>query len=314
MVRRWQQNVTLYQLRIFLAVLRHRNYTHAAEELHLSQPAVSAQVHELEHLLGLPLFEQVGKRLVPTQAALVLEEHARKVMAEIEAAADALESLHRIEAGRLSLVASTTIGNYLLPVTLALFHRRYPRVEIELTIENSQAVYEEVRTGRRELGLIESRVEALDESLLLTPYRRDELVLIVPPWHPWAHLESIPLAALREVTLLWREPGSGTRSVIEAAFQQAGIQPPVAMQLGSNEALKRAVAANMGVAIVSQAAVAAEVTAGWLSTVRIGEGALQRTLHLVQRRAGRLSPAAQAFLALLLEPEAEQATNKAPDR
>src|SRR5579875_2493972 len=127
MVKHWQHNVTLYQLRVFLAVLRHRNYTHAAEELHLSQPAVSAQVHELERLLGLPLFEQVGKRLVPTQAALMLEEHARKVMAEIEAAADALESLHRIEAGRLALVASTTIGNYFLPVALALFHRRYPR-------------------------------------------------------------------------------------------------------------------------------------------------------------------------------------------
>ncbi|MBX5450578.1 LysR family transcriptional regulator [Thermogemmatispora sp.] len=314
MVKHWQHNVTLYQLRIFLAVLRHRNYTHAAEELHLSQPAVSAQVHELERLLGLALFEQVGKRLVPTQAALVLEEHARKVMAEIEAAADALESLHRIEAGRLTLVASTTIGNYLLPSTLALFHRRYPRVEIELAIANSQVVYEEVRTGRRELGLIESQIDSVDETLLLTPYRQDELVLIVPPWHPWAHLESVPLAALREVTLLWREPGSGTRSVVEAAFEQVGIQPTVTLELSSNEAIKRAVAANMGVAIISQAAVAAEVTAGWLSTVRIGDTALRRTLHLVQRRAARLSPVAQAFLALLLEPAAAQVSREEPQR
>lgn len=133
----WQQSVTLYQLRIFLAVARHRNYTHAAEELYLSQPSVSAQVHELERLVSLPLFEQVGKRLVLTQAGSLLEEHARRVLGDIEEAAVALGGLRRVETGHLVVVASTTVGNYLLPKVLGTFHARYPKVELTLELKNS---------------------------------------------------------------------------------------------------------------------------------------------------------------------------------
>jgi DNA-binding transcriptional LysR family regulator len=141
---------------------------------------------------------------------------------------------------------------------------------------------------------------------VFTPYQDDTLVLIVPPWHPWAGQEHVPIAVLSQVTLLWREPGSGTRSVIEAALHHANIRPPIIMQFGSTEAIKQAVAANVGVAIISQVAVAAEVTAGWLSTVRLADVTLQRTFHLVRRRSGRLSPLAEAFLHLLLKEESDE--------
>jgi DNA-binding transcriptional LysR family regulator len=309
MVTYWQQSITFYQLRTFLAVMKHCNYTHAARELHLSQPATSAQVHELEKLLGVMLFEQVGKRLVPTQAAFLLEEHARRVMAEIDAAANALAHLRAIDAGRLAIAASTTIGNYLLPKTLGAFHARYPRVEIALEIKNSREVCDDLSQGRNELGLIESRVDSLDESLELIPYQEDELVLIVPPWHPWAGLENIPLAALAEAPLLWRETGSGTRSVLEVALQKANIDLVPKTQFGSNEAIKQAVAANLGVAVISQAAVAAEVAAGWLATVPVAGASLRRTLHVIKRRHGHLSPIAEAFFTLLLN---ERERGRAP--
>ncbi|GAC1301939.1 MAG: LysR family transcriptional regulator [Ktedonobacteraceae bacterium] len=307
----WQQQVTLYQLRVLLVVARHRNYTHAAEELYLSQPSVSAHVHELERLLGLPLFEQVGKRLVLTQAGEVLVSHAQKMLAGIEEAANALARLRHIETGCLSLSASTTVGNYVLPKVLGIFHARYPGVELVLDLKNSEEVCEEVRQGRRELGLIESDLGPADTDLLLTVYREDELLLIVPPWHPWAGLGSVPITALAQAILLWREPGSGTRRVIEEALRQANVRPPITMQFGSTEAMKQAVAANMGVAIISQVAVAAEVTAGWLTTVHLGEVSLRRTFHLVRRRSGHLSPIAEAFLALLLGEAPEKAETSA---
>lgn len=304
----WQQQVTLYQLRTFLVVARHRNYTHAAEELYLSQPSVAAQVHELERLIGLPLFAQVGKRLVLTQAGEVLLAAAPKVFLGIEEAADALTCLHTVEKGCLTLCASTTVGNYVLPRVLGIFHARYPGVDLQLDLQNSAEVCKEVRQGRRELGFIESVVDDGEADLILTPYRNDELLLIVPPWHPWASLESVPLTAFAQATLLWREPGSGTRSVIEAALRQANVQPQITMQFGSNEAMKQAVAANIGVAIISQAAVAAEVTAGWLITVHLRDVSLRRTFHLVRRRSGHLSPVADAFLAVLLGEPPTKAT------
>ncbi|GAC1459807.1 MAG: LysR family transcriptional regulator [Ktedonobacteraceae bacterium] len=302
----WQQQVTLYQLRVLLVVARHRNYTHAAEELYLSQPSVSAQVHELERLVGLPLFEQVGKRLVLTQAGEVLIAHAQHVLLGIEAAADALARLRHIETGCLSLSASTTVGNYVLPKVLGIFHARYPGVELVLDLKNSEEVCEVVRQGHRELGLIESDLGIQDTDLLLTPYRDDELLLIVPPWHPWAGLGNVPSTVLAQATLLWREPGSGTRRVIETALRQANVHPPITMQFGSTEAIKQAVAANIGVAIISQSAVAAEVTAGWLSTIHLSDLALRRPFHLVRRRGGRLSPLAEAFLHLLQGEESNE--------
>lgn len=299
----WQQSVTLYQLRIFLAVVRHLNYTHAAEELYLSQPSVSAQVHELERLAGLSLFEQVGKHLVLTQAGELLEEHAGSVLVAVEETAEALARLQRIERGQLSLVASTTVGNYLLPKVLGTFHARYPNIELDLRLKNSDAVCEDVRQRRYELGVIESVIDEPDPDLLLTPYRNDELLLIVSPWHPWAGMEAVPLRALAQAPLLWREPGSGTRGIVEKALRQANVRSQVTIQLGSNEAIKQAVATNMGVAIISQLAVLAEVAAGWLSTIHLADVSLQRAFHLVRRRGGRLSPITEAFLQLLLEKE-----------
>ncbi len=179
-----------------------------------------------------------------------------------------------------------------------------------LEVKNSEEVCEDVRQGRTELGLIESPVEQVGDDLQLSPYRDDVLVVIVPSWHPWAGLGEVPITALAEVTLLWREPGSGTRSIVEAALQKARIRPRVVMQLGSTEAIKQAVAANVGVSVLSQAAVSAEVAAGWLVTLRFSGGALRRTFHLVRRRAQHVSPIVEAFLRLLLGEPGDKALHE----
>lgn len=295
----WQQNVTLYQLRIFLAVIRHHNYTRAAEELYLSQPSVSAQVHELERLIGLPLFEQVGKRLVLTQAGRMLEDHAQHIFSAVAQAADALTRLRQVDAGCLHITATTTVGAYLLPKVLGTFHARYPNVELVMEIKNTEDICEEVRLGHVELGMIETTGEEFSDELLLTPYRDDELLVIVPAWHPWAGLETIPIHALAQTTLLWREPGSGARRMMEQAFRTAGIHPRITIQFDSIEAIKQAVAANLGISFASQFAISAEVAAGWLATVRIADMELQRSFHLVQRRNTVPSPLVVALLKLL---------------
>ena len=304
MVFAWTQSVTLYQLRVFLVVAQHRNYTRAPQQLYLSQPSVSAQVHELERLIGLPLLERVGKRLVLTQAGHLLVEYAQKILEDIEGTANALARFQQVETGLLLLEASTTVGTYQLPKVLGTFHARYPNVELVLALKNSGEVCEDVRQGRVEMGVIESSVEDAGADLLPTPYHDDELLLIVPSWHPWAGLVEVPVAALTQATLLWSEPGSGTRIVTETVLREAGIRPSVTMQIGSTEAIKLAVAANVGVAIVSRIAVAAEVAAGWLVTVRLENISVRRTFHIVRRRSGYLSPVTEAFLRLLTEEDA----------
>ncbi|GAC1449619.1 MAG: LysR family transcriptional regulator [Ktedonobacterales bacterium] len=299
-----QYSVTLYQLRTFVTVARHRNYTHAAEDLYLSQPSVSAQVHDLERAIGLPLFDQIGKRLVLTQAGQLLAEHAQTILGAVDTALAALGRLHRVETGRLTVGASTTVGAYLLPAVLGAFRARYPGVEITLALQNSEAVCDDVRRGTFELGVIESQADAVGEDLHLTPYREDELVLIVPPWHPWSGLGDVPIAALQDATLLWREPGSGTRSVGEAALRAAHVQPHVAMQIGGTDAIKQAVAANLGVALVSHTTVSAEVASGRLVSLHVTGADLRRTFFVVQRRGALPSPVMDAFLRLLLgQPE-----------
>ncbi len=182
---------------------------------------------------------------------------------------------------------------------LGSFRAYYPNVELVLELKNSEEVCEDVRTSRIELGVIESTSEDANDDLLLIPFQEVELLLIVPPWHPWAGLGEVPLVFLAKATLLWPEPGSDTRSVVEAALQRARVRPCATIQIGDTEAIKQAVMANLGVAIVSQEAVSAEVTAGYLAAVRLANVSLRQTFHLVIRRGGHLSPVTEVFLRLL---------------
>lgn len=291
--------MNLNQLRVFAAVAREQSITAAAKALKISQPAVSKQLAELEQTVGTALVDRLPRGIRLTEAGSVLNEHARRIF-QSEAAAEAeLGQLLGLERGRLAVGASTTIGNYLIPELYGRFHKAYPKVVLELEIANTAVIQEKVKEDRLDLGLTEGFVEA--EGLSVHVAAHDEMVMIVAPRSPLLKKSPIDVKTLQQLPMLMREHGSGTRDVIEAALAKKGVLIQPAMSLGSTEALKRAVAAGLGAAIVSRLAVELELRVGVLAAVQIADLDIRRALHLVTLRGKTPSPAAAAFIGLLAQ-------------
>ncbi len=282
---------------IFRAVAESGSFSGGAEVLGISQPAVSQQVGELETSLGVRLFDRLGRGIRLTRAGEVLAGHARRIGAIEEEAERAIAELRGLRRGRLAIGASTTIGVYLLPDVLGEFRRRHPRIELELEIGNTQNVQEKLAEGLVDVGLTEGFVEAREFDSVV--FREDDLVAIAPPGH---RLLQGPVAAKRLCAepFVMRERGSGTRAVIERALADAGLSVEVVMSLGSTEAVKRAVASGIGVAIVSGLTVANEIRSGTLGLVRVSDLSIRRPLHLLRPRGRSDSPAVKQFLKLVM--------------
>ncbi|MGN6697643.1 MAG: LysR substrate-binding domain-containing protein, partial [Thermomicrobiales bacterium] len=242
----------LHKLRVFAAVAEHEHYSRAADALRISQPALSVHVRDLERYFGVALFERAGRNVRLTDAGRLVQDYARRILALTVEMDEAVEDLRGLRAGQLRLGASTTIGEYLLPDALAAFRRQYPGVEVAVEIANTARIADRLRHGELHLGVIGEPLANPD--LELTPYRDDELVLIVPPDHPWA-TQTITIADLGTAQFVVREAGSATREVAEAALNAAGVRRTEALELGGTEAVKGAVAAGLGVAFVSACAV-----------------------------------------------------------
>ena len=284
-------------LRLFLAVAEYDGVTRAADAVFVSQPAVSKAVQELERQVGVPLLEHVGRRVALTEAGEILAGYARRIFTLAEEGKGAMDELRGLERGRLAIGASTTIGIYLLPAVMGAFHTRYPAISLALDIENVERVIRRLRAGAIDLALVEGPVRGAD--LRMEPYQQDDLTLLVAPTHPFARAGGATLAGLATAPFLMREPGSGTREVVEAVLLRHGVVPNVAMEIGHTEAIKQAVAANLGVSILSTRTVRTEVDSGLLVAVPIAGMTISRMLLLAQRRDYRPSSAARAFLALL---------------
>jgi DNA-binding transcriptional LysR family regulator len=302
--------VSLHQLSVFRAVARHESFSRAAEELYISQPAVSAHVRELEQLYGIELFERVGRRVRLTEAGTLLEEYANRVLALVEDSRRALDELKGVERGHLAVGASTIPGAYFLPEAMGRFTERYPGVEIALRIGDTYQALGMLRRGEVDLAVVGEWREAPSPErsggapLLMRPYRSDELVLVAGRRHRWARDGLRNLAELMEESLILRERGSSTRENAEALLRRAGITPQVAMEWESTEAIKKAVEAGLGVSILSQLAVELEVAHGRLSVVRHPQLECRRQFYVVHHPDRRLAPAARAF-ALLLDEDAK---------
>ena len=290
-------SVNLNHLAIFHAVAETGSMTLGAERLDISQPAVSKQVRELERALGVALFDRVGRRVHLSPAGEVLADHARRLFALAREAEEAMADVRAVRRGRLVIGASTTIGTYLLPGVAAEFWRRHPGVELLIQIENTEQVHRRLAGHELDLGLTEGLVEG--EGLAAEVFHQDELVMIAAPGHPLAGRRRVPLSAVREEPFILREPGSGTRAVEEQALARLKLPVRAAMALGSTEAIKRVVAAGVGLAVVSRLAVGAECAAGALAVLPVAGLRIARPLHLVRRRGRRDGPALQAFCAVL---------------
>lgn len=289
--------INLHHLRVFARVAQEGGFTRAAQAMHLSQPAVSKSVRELERQVGLPLFERSGRSTQLTAAGEALHVRARELFAVEQSAEAELRALRGLDGGVLRVGASTTVATYLLFPYLARFRAANPRVELRVASANTRSIARALLERRLDVALVEGPVR--HPRLDVVPWREDELVVITPPAHRLARKRSIQLRELANEPLIEREPGSGTRKVAERALAAHGVTPTVTLQLGSTEAIKRAVAAGLGLAFVSRFAVEDQVALGRIAAVRVREAALSRTLTELRLRGRAPTPAATAFRELL---------------
>jgi DNA-binding transcriptional LysR family regulator len=289
--------MNLNHLALFHAVAQAGSFSGGADRLGISQPAVSKQIAELERNLKVRLFDRLPRGIRLTEAGELLAGYARQLFGLAADAERALAELRGLERGRLAVGASTTIGSYWLPGVLAEFHRAYPGIEVSLEIANTGTVQRMLIEGVVDVGLTEGFVDApeLDARVFLL----DELVAIAPRAHPLARARGVSLKRLCEEPLVVREAGSGTRSVIERELSRRGLAGRPVMVLGGTEAIKQAVAAGVGVAIVSRLAIPSAGEPGKFAIVDVRDLSLKRPLHLVQLRVRHPGRALAAFLAML---------------
>ena len=290
-------HVTLHQLRVFQAVAKHLSYTKASQVLHLSQPAVSMQVRQLEESIGLPLFEKLGRRIALTEAGREVYQYSRSIASALREMEEVVESLKGLNRGRLSIAVASTV-NYFAPRLLAVFHNRYPGIHLKLDITNRERLLELLADNRVDLVLMGQAPEQADVEA--EPFMENPLVLVAPPEHPLAERDVIPLKRLEEEVFVMREPGSGTRQAMERFFDQRGIRIRHGMQMTRNEAVKQAVRAGLGLSVVSLHTIELELATGKLVVLQAEGFPIQRQWYLVYRRGKRLSPAARAFRELVL--------------
>ncbi|MFQ5808621.1 MAG: LysR substrate-binding domain-containing protein, partial [Armatimonadota bacterium] len=267
-------SVDLHHLRTFLAVAEHGSFSRAAEALYVSQPAVSVLIKKMEAHYGTPLLDRLGKRVELTEAGHLLVDYARRLLALGQEAEDALGELKGLRTGRVLVAASTLPGTYLLPHAIGAFSSRYPDIAATLVVSHTQAALKRVVDNDVDFG-VTGESENPPE-LEAVPYVDDELLLIVAPQHPLAEKSRVAVRDLKRYSFICRERGSGTREVIERALANKCPDRRVAMEFGSVDAVKQAVMAGLGVAIVSKHAVELEVCAGRLRTFRLPRLRLRR--------------------------------------
>jgi DNA-binding transcriptional LysR family regulator len=292
------RHVTLHQLRIFAAVARHRSFLRAAEELHLTPPAISMQVRQMEAHIELPLFDRKGSSVGLTLAGEYLLVYAHRILASMKEAEDLVARLRRVETGRVQ-VGMLGTAKYFLPQLLARFLKERPGLELQLTEGNRQQLVESLHRNELDLAIMGRPPRELDT--IAEPFGVHPLGIVASAGHPLAQLELVEPERLRAEPFIMRETGSGTRLVMEAFFRECHITPPVIMHLSSNETIKQAVMANLGLSFLSLHTVAAELHQGLLRALPVPGLPALRHWHVVHVRARELSPAAEALRYFVLE-------------
>ena len=291
-------HATLQQLRLFEAVARNGSYTKAAQEVHLSQPAVSIQVKRLEEQIGQPLFEQIGKRIYLTAAGEELYSASTDIFERLALLESKLDALSGHVAGPLR-VAVVTTAKYILPHYMAAFLRSYPDVEPHLKVTNRARVIERIKNNEDDLYVMGQVPGDLDVES--TPFLEDQLAFFAHPQHPLAKRSNIPLEELVHERLLFREQGSGIRRAMELYFAEREITISPYMELGSSEAIKQAVMAGIGVGMLSIYTLRLEQEGGRIVILDVEGLPIRRSWNLVYRRGKHLPLVTQKFIEFLKE-------------
>jgi DNA-binding transcriptional LysR family regulator len=291
--------MNLNQLQIFCTVAKHLSYSVAAEELLITQPAVSQQVKALEKHLNVKLFERQGHKLLLTDAGEAILASAQVILTAGAEMEHNLALLRGSTRGRLALGANTTGGMYVAPSIIAAFRELHPEAEATLQVESTNRICDRVMQSMIDVAVVTGPIE--DRRFVVRDLCDDELHLIVAPTHPFAGRTSVSMAEVAGEDFAVPEPGSRTRSQIEAAFAEQGLHVRVTMQLPGTEAVKKAVESNLGVGMVSRHAITRELSLGVLCRVPVDELEIHRPIQLLYRKGKHLTPLARRFLTFAAE-------------
>jgi len=290
------RHISLRQLQIFEAIARLSGFTRAAEELFLTQPTVSMQIKKMEDSVGLPLFEQIGKQTYLTDAGRVVYEHARHILDSVSNMEMEIADLQGLKTGMLRLAVVTT-AKYFAPRALGQFCERYPGVDVALKVTNRERLLERLTQNIDDLYIIGHPPEL--ESVVFEPYLANPLVVLAPRTHPLVGQTAIEPAQLAQYPFIMRELGSGTRLAIEDFFEQRGIKLTIRMELGSNEAIKQAIDAGLGISVLSRHTLALEGEHGRLAILDVKGFPIPWQWFVGHNKGKRLSVIAKTFLSFL---------------
>jgi DNA-binding transcriptional LysR family regulator len=285
-------HVTLRQFKVFAAAARHLSFTRAAEELHLTQPAVSMQIRQLEENLGLPLFEPLGRRIDLTEAGHALHGYVQRIDEILAEADEVFEGMKGLRRGHLRVSVAST-ANYFATRLLADFSKQYTEVSISLDVTNRETLLRQLANNETDIVIMGEPPSGME--LEAEAFMQNPLVAIAAPEHPLAAVSNIPLEALVRERFVVRERGSGTRGAITRFFERRGLELRTGLEMSSNEAIKQAVEAGLGLGIVSLHTLELELETGRLVVLHAQDLPIRRHWYMVHRHGKRSTPVTRAF-------------------
>jgi DNA-binding transcriptional LysR family regulator len=286
-------HATLHQLKVFEATARHGSFTRAAEELFLTQPTVSMQVKQLTKAVGLPLFEQVGKKLYLTDAGRELFSTCQDIFSRLDQLEMRVADMKGMKQGQLRLAVITT-AKYFVPRLLGPFCQIYPGIDVSLIVTNHEQVIDRLSDNQDDLYIMSQLPEHMD--IEAYPFLDNPLVVIAPRNHPLSGQKNIPLSRLINEHFIMREPGSGTRRSVQKLFDQEGVSVRVRLELGSNEAIKQAIAGGLGLSVLSRHTLTPEGSNSELTVLDVQGFPIHRNWYAVYLSGKQLSVVASTFL------------------
>lgn len=298
-------NFTLHQLRVFGMVARHKSMTEASRQLHMSQPAVSIQIKQLQESVGIPLIEVVGRKLYLTNAGERLYEAYTSINRELESFDSAVSQFQGGLKGTLSISAAST-AKYFVPYLLGEFLRRYPLLKISLKVTNRDEVLHHLSQNEFDLAVLTQLPK--DDSIEVIPFFDNPLVMAAPADHPLADSKQVTVDQLADETFIYRELGSGTRMVMERYLSEKGIKAEPAMELSTNEAVKQAIMAGIGISVISKLSMGNELTLNQISILNVNDFPILTRWHMLYKKEKKLTPVTQNFISFLQEKNLEQYT------
>ncbi len=291
-------NFTLHQIEVFGAVARHHSMTKAANELHMTQPAVSIQIKQLQEALGIPLIEVIGRQVYLTEAGRHLYQMQQSIQNEIESFSSTISQLKGGLEGTLTVSAASTT-KYFLPYLLGEFQRRYPQIQASLKVTNRNEVLGHLKDNKYDLAVLTQVPD--DKSITAIPFLGNPLVMCGAPDHPLRNENDISIQQLKNEPFVYREPGSGTRMVLERYLTENSINVNPIMELGTNEAVKQAIMGGIGISLISKLSLENELILNKISILDVQELPIMTNWHALYKKEKNLSPVTENFLLFLQE-------------